>query len=396
MNARILHGLRVVEWGGGVAAAYSGRLLAALGADVVKVEPPEGDPLRHRGPYPPGHESPDTAGLHLYLNAGKLSVVLDAASPSAHEQMAQLVGTADVFVTDRARAEWRAVGVEPESMRSHWPALVHVSLSTFGHGDASADAPGDSLDACAASGVAWVIGEPGRAPLAVPYEYADYQAGAQGAAAALAALLRVRRGGTGQWIDIASVDVLSAAVGSNAMLYLYESLQRYDRAGRRAFASGGLYPYVLLQCRDGSVCLVGRARQEWQRFVEAMGSPEWTRDPRFQDLRVVGRDYPQEADALIAPWLMRHTRAELLELAREYGFPIGPVYGMNEVTQFAQFEHRHFFPEHPHAALGSVRLPSVPWQIQGQEQALPQAAPLLGQHTHEILPPQQEAADATA
>ena len=75
MNARILHGLRVVEWGGGVAAAYSGRLLAALGADVVKVEPPEGDPLRHRGPYPPGHESPDTAGLHLYLNAGKLSVV---------------------------------------------------------------------------------------------------------------------------------------------------------------------------------------------------------------------------------------------------------------------------------------------------------------------------------
>lgn len=380
-----LDGWRVVEWGGLIAAPYCAHLLQSLGARVDKIEPPGGDPARAHGPFPDDVPDAECSGLYVYLNSGKRSVVLDVECADDAAALQAMVARADVLVTDQPLALRRRLGLDPASLRERFPRLIAVNLSVFGDEGPYAEAPAQAIDAYALSGTAWVIGEPGREPLIVPLLQADYQAGAHGAAAVLMAALAARRTGErGERIDIASADIFAAAAGTNGLIYLYHGLQKWARAGRRAFASGGPYPYVILPCKDGAICLIGRARQEWARLVKAMGEPEWTRDPRYQDLQAMGRDYPEEVDALIQPWLARYTRAELLAMAEQYGFPAGPLRGAGEVLASPQFEHRRYFRDIPHPRGTPIRVPGVPWKLRGGE-APPEPAPALGEHTRQVL-----------
>jgi hypothetical protein len=386
-----LQGLRVVEWGEMISSAYCGLQLAEFGARVDKVEPPGGDALRRYGPFPADEADPECSGLFIHLNSAKRSFVTDPQTPAGREVLQALIARADVFVTNYPLALCTRLGLDAASLRARFPRLLYASLSVFGNSGPLADAPAQTLDAYAVSGCAWVIGEQQREPLIVPLLQADYQAGAHAAAAILMALLARRRNPDaqaaqeGETIAVASADVLAAAVGTNAQIYLFHGTQRWERAGRRAFGSGGPYPYTILPCKDGTVCLIGRARQEWARLVDAMGTPEWTQLPRYQDLQAMGRDYPDEVDALVMPWLARHTRAELLKLAESFGFPLAPLRTMSEVAASPQFAHRGFFRDIPHFALRHVRVPGVPWQFSGHADPTPSPAPTLGEHTVSIL-----------
>jgi crotonobetainyl-CoA:carnitine CoA-transferase CaiB-like acyl-CoA transferase len=188
------------------------------------------------------------------------------------------------------------------------------------------------LHACALAGVSWVIGEPNREPLSLPFLLADYQAGVHAAAAAVAGLLGVQRGSGGQEAEITTTDVLAWYTGTNAMVYEPYGLE-WARAGRRASGSGGPYPYGLFRCRDGFVCLIARSRQDWDRLVDALGRPEWASLPRYQDQVAMGRDYPDEVDALLAPILEEMSKDELWNLSQRYGFPMAPVATMREVLE---------------------------------------------------------------
>ena len=385
-----LEHIRVVECGDLISAAYCTKLLHEFGARIDKIEPPAGDAARAYGPFPGDIADAENSGLFIYLNSGKRSVVADLHSTEGSSTLHALLSRADVFVTNQPLALRRQLGLDTPALRKRHPKLICVSISVFGDSGPNAEAPAQTIDAYAVSGTAWVIGDPARHPLIVPLLQADYQAGAHAAAATTLALIARRRmapdaATQGEAIDIASADVLAAAAGTNAQIYLFYGLQRWQRAGRRAFASGGPYPYVILPCKDGAVCLIGRARQEWTRLVQAMGEPAWTREPRFQDLQAMGRDYPDEVDALVMPWLAGLTRAELLKLAEAYGFPLAPLRTMSEVVASPQFAHRQFFRDVPHARLGSVRVPGVPWQIVGRAAPQPEAAPVLGQHTAATL-----------
>ena len=384
-----LDNIRVVEWGELIAAAYCAKLLQEFGARVDKVEPPAGDSARAYGPFPGDLPDPESSGIFVYLNSGKRSLVADPATPAGMEAMHALLARADIFVSNQPLALRRRLGLDAPALRARYPGLIVASLSVFGDSGPNADVPAKAIDAYAASGTAWVIGEPGREPLIIPLLQADYQAGAHGAAAVVMALIARRRdpsgpaGRVGESIDIASADIFAAAAGANSGIYLHYGLQKWARAGRRAFASGGPYPYVILPCKDGAVCLIGRARKEWASLLQAMGNPEWASDPRYQNLHAMGSDYPDEVDALITPWLMQRTRAELLALAEKHGFPLGPLRGMREVVASPQFAHRRFFRRIPHARHGVIAVPGVPWQTAGQADAAP--APRLGEHTRQIL-----------
>jgi len=386
-----LGNIRVVEWGALIAAAYCCKLLGEFGATIDKIEPPGGDALRACGPFPGDVPDPESSGMFVYLNSGKRSVVADVSQAGGRATLDALLARADVLVTNQPLALRRRLGLDAPSLRARFPDLVCVSLSVYGDNGPNAGVPAEAIDAYAASGTAWVIGEPGKAPLIVPLQQADYQAGAHAAAATLMALIGRRRGAPGragsmgEAIDISSADIFASAAGANSMIYLYYGLQKWSRAGRRAFASGGPYPYVILPCKDGAVCLIGRARHEWARLVQAMGVPAWTNEPRYQDLHAMGRDYPDEVDALITPWLMQHTRAELMELSEHHGFPVGPLRQMHEVVESPQFAHRGFFRSVPHPRHGSIKVPGVPWQFSGEPQASPMAAPLLGEHTGTVM-----------
>lgn len=378
-----LKNIRVVEWGEFVSAPYCARLLADLGAEVVKVEPPEGDLARGYGPFPGGTPDPEASGLFIALNAGKQSVVLDAEREDQRAKLRDMALSADIFVTNVPLAERRRLELDPARLAERAPRLITVGLSVFGETGPAAEAPQTALDAYAVGGVAHAVGTPGRAPLIIPFHQADFQAGAHGAAGATLALIARRRTGRGQNVDVASADILAMAAGTNAMIYIHYGL-KWARAGSRASGSGGPYPYAILPCKDGLVCLIGRARQEWVRLVEAMGNPEWAGLPRYQDLQAMGRDYPDEVDDLITPWLMCHTRADLLALAARYNFPVGPLRTMDEVVATSQFAHRNFFRDIPNAAAGSVTAPGVPWSFGGKPD-IPRPAPRLGQHSQAIF-----------
>lgn len=386
-----LAGVRVLEWGELVSAPYCTKLLRELGAAVDKIEPPAGDPMRCYGPFRGGRADPEGSGLFLYLNSGKRSIQLDVATARGRDSLHALLARSDVLVTNQPLRLRQALGLDAAGLRSRHPGLVTAALTVFGDSGAHAGVPAESIDAQAASGTAWVLGDPSREPLVVPLLQADYQAGAHAAAAIVMALLArraaLRRGDArGETIDIASADVLAAATGTNSLVYLFHGLQRWARSGRRAYASGGPYPYTILPCRDGAVCLIGRARVEWERLVEAMGRPAWTREARYQDLHAMGRHYPDEVDALLAPWLQGHTRAQLLELAEKHGFPLAPLRTMDEVLASEQLLHRRFLRTIDTGAAGPVSVPGVPWRTAGQPApALPGPAPRLGEHTGEAL-----------
>ncbi|WP_309612293.1 CoA transferase, partial [Sphingomonas sp.] len=315
--------LRVVEISSGIAGAYCGWLLQQMGAEVVRI-----------GTLPTATDGSDQIALALaYYAADK-----QATSP---EGTADAVASADLLITDDAASFKALIGRTIAEVAAGQPDTVFGVTSVFGLTGPLAGVPAAAIDAQAEAGVAWALGEPGRPPLAIPPGVLECQAGAHLAAACLMARLSGPAPDGGRIVDIALTDVLAHYVGVNCRFYIHHGMS-WRRAGRRAADSGGAYPFVILPCADGAVCLSGRTRAEWQRFVEAMGSPTWSQEPRYQKLRAMGQQYPEEVDALIAPWLAERTKAEIEEIADRYRLTIAPLRNLADVLATPQLAERGF------------------------------------------------------
>jgi crotonobetainyl-CoA:carnitine CoA-transferase CaiB-like acyl-CoA transferase len=357
----LLTDVRVFEVGEVVAAPYAGRLLRDLGAHVLKLETIAGDPLRSRPPYVASGPGPATGALFTYLNSGKESIALDPRTDAADDSIRLLVAEADLVIIGDSRREIERWSLDICALRRVNPQLVVVRIDTVGESSLFGDVELCDLHACALAGVSWVIGEPDREPLSLPFLLADYEAGVHAASAAVAALLGVRRGLPGQDVEIAATDVLAWYTGTNAMVYEPYGLP-WARAGRRASGSGGPYPYGIFGCRDGYVCLIARSRDDWDRLVDGLGRPVWAESPRYQDQLAMGRDYPGEVDALLAPILEGLSKDELWELSQRHGFPMAPVATMRDVLA-----HPHFIGRSNFDAVGAstppAHLPASPFRV---------------------------------
>ena len=323
--------VRVIEWAGagsGIAAAYAGWLLARMGATVTRLGTSANDAA-----------GSDTGPLHLAreaLTAGKIK----QPPPRGTTDLDALLADCDILLCD-APASLEAMAGSLPSMRARIPRLVQGMATTFGLGGPYAGFAGTALDAQALSGVAWSLGAPNREPLTLPAGILEHQAGAMLAAGCLLALQVRDEHGTGRLVDISLAEVLASYVAGNCRFYIHHGLQ-WHRSGQRASGSGGAYPYVILPCKDGEVCICGRTRDEWNRLIQAMGSPAWASEPRYQDLRAMGKQYPEEVDALVQPWLSRHTKAELEAIAIQHNLIVSPIRQLDEVIQTPQFFERGF------------------------------------------------------
>lgn len=343
-------GVRVVEYANsGIAAAYTCWLLARMGAQVTRlVSPPGAEP-----------KADPASPVQLALEAladGKTST----ACPTNAEELDALLTNCDILVCDTPQA-LEALSGSRASLCARLPQLVIGIASSFGLDGLYAHCPGTALDAQALSGVAWALGEAQREPLTLPVGMAEHQGGAMLASGCLLALAVRDEHGSGRIVDIALADVLASYVAGNCRLYIHHGLQ-WHRSGRRASGSGGAYPYVILPCKDGEVCICGRTREEWQRFVQAMGSPEWAAQARYQDLRAMGKQYPEEVDQLVIPLLARYTMAELEAIALQHNLIVSPIRGFAEVLQTPHFTQRGFLQE-GRAAGQPVKLPGLPFQV---------------------------------
>ena len=365
-------GVRVVEYAGsgsGIAAAYAGWLLARMGAQVTRLALPATGGIAQHSP------------LQLALDVladGKTTVT--STAPAAG--LPALLESCDILLCDVADSldAMRFLTVPIKSLNQQYAKLIVGIASTFGIDGPYAGQPGTALDAQALSAVAWSLGEPGRAPLSLPPGITEHQGGAMLAAGCLLALsVRDEPGATagqGQVVDISLADVLASYVAGNCRLYIHHGLQ-WHRSGRRASGSGGAYPYVILPCKDGEVCICGRTREEWMRLVQVMGNPEWASQPRYQDLRAMGKQYPEEVDQLLLPWLALHTKTELEAIALKNNLIVSPIRDFSEVLQTRHFTQRGFFAA-GQAGGQPVTVPGLPFGVtESRAEASPNIAASL-------------------
>lgn len=396
--AQPLDGVHVVEIGGWVSAAFAGKILADLGAEVVTVEPPGGSALRRYGPFPGGQPDPDTSGLHLYLGTNKMSATLDLEHNEARSRLRRLTAGADIVIHDTPRAEAERLGITYEALRAGNEDLIALELSPFGQAGPYAGYKGFEINAAALGGVIMQLGLPGHPPLNPPLFIGHYQAGLTGALAAMVALTSRDRVGVGQRIDLAEADSWATFHTGNGVVQWLFGDRRTMRHGRRV--AGGPYPNTILACKDGEIRLQAMTKREWRRIIDMMGSPAWADDPRFQDRLKMNEMYADELDGLIAAWLSTQTKDELFQKFYDFGVPFTPVNTAADFLDHPHLKARRFFVEVEHREAGSLRQPGPPYKFTKTPCRIRRPAPLLGEHDGNAFDMASKAsakhADATA
>jgi crotonobetainyl-CoA:carnitine CoA-transferase CaiB-like acyl-CoA transferase len=344
-----LDGLRVVEVNdNSIAASYAGYLLASLGAQVIKIADPADEVSR------------DVAyGL---LDADKTIVEPAADRAAAIEELLNLAVGADAVITASVSSANSLTVQFAREVVQRRPATRLFSLVARA-GDELA-APNCLISASA--GMTWGIGDQSRDPLTVPAELAEYQSGIH---MACCVVVDVGLVADAAQLGFAHHQIADLDIARHNVLENYSIMSTYgipwEREGRRAAGSAGGYPYGIFPCKDGMVAVIARTHDEWGRLLDAMGRPEWARDPRFADMRVIAQLHADEADVHLIDWLRDLTRAEAAQIGREHGVPMGPVNTPIELLQDEHLGARNFFYRHTLADGRSIELPGMPFTVRG-------------------------------
>lgn len=370
----ILDGVRVLDLSTDVAGAYGTKLLAAWGADVIKVEPPGGDPTRRL--LPRVNEGVEGGLLFAYLNTGKRSIVLDPASPSDVSSLDDLVASSHLVVESATPGFWAEHGLDFRDARIRRPSLVVCSVTPFGQDGPRAHWRADALTAFAAGGQMTLCGDDGAPPLHVAGHQAHYQAGLHVFAACTTALFGAERSGVGDHLDISIQEVQAACLegfGPTAMVRGSDS----SRSGNQLRAIWGIYP-----CADGFVGVAAMARQT-PAVYNCIGHPELIGDPAFANL-LANPEMNAVVEMFIGEWAAERTAAEIFELARIHRAPFSLIATPRDLLDLASLNEQGFWQELDHPALGRLQYPGMAFAIDGDHARL-RRAPLLGEHTAEVL-----------
>ena len=382
MTYGLLTGLRVLELGEFVSAPYCGKLLADMGADVLKVErAPSGDWARDYGPFPNDLPNRERSGLFLYLNANKRGLTLNLDTPTGREIMAGLVSKSDALVHNLHPTEMDRTGLEYNVLRQHNDGLVMASITPFGLSGPYRNWKAYDINLAAGGGICEGLGSPDREPLTFGTPEVGYFAGAAAASSIVMSLLTIEDIGKGQHIDIAEIESMAGLYnGPEALMAVYQ-WRVTRRTGHHALDFP--YPNCILRCKDGYIFVGSPEGRQWRRLLELMGIPEWSKEPRFRNRTVMNNEYADEVDKYVEEWLRQHTKAELLEMALEHRIPLAPVRGFDEVRHDPSLA--ALFAEIERADTGPVALPGPPYALAGADARHPRPAPTLGQHNFEVL-----------
>lgn len=371
-----LQDLRVVEIGCDIACAYATKLLADLGADVVKIEPPTGDPLRAWGPFPAGRPDPEASGLFRYLNANKRGVVLDLDGPDAVGRVRALFAGADLIVESDQPGRLEARGLGLERLARWNPMVSVVRISPFGQGGPYRDLPATDLVVQAAGGWVSPHGSPGSAPVRVGGRLPEYLCASFAATAALTAVRAARELGDVVWVDVSMMECL---VGTLPYPMLWaDTLKRVGMAlpeKRRTPLPG------VLRCKDGWVGVNVLTGQQWSDTCAMFEAPAFVGE---QHAIHSGRPVADEFFDAIQPWLDAHTVDEIVALGQAFRIPTVRIGRGDTLESFDQFRERPFFVKEP--GEGWMR-PGFPYRLSRTPAALRTPAPRLGEHTTELDAP---------
>lgn len=371
-----LSGIKVIELARILAGPWAGQTLADLGADVIKVESPEGDDTRRWGPPFIDHEGEATAAYFFAANRGKRGVVCDFSTPEGAAQVIQLIRDADVVIENFKLGGLAKYGLDYASLAAINPRLIYCSITGFGQTGPYAPRAGYDFIIQGMSGLMSVTGEAGGAPQKVGVAVTDVFTGVYAATAILAALIQRGQTGRGQHIDMSLLDVATSVMANQAMNYLATG----TAPAMMGNAHPNLAPYAVFECADGWIILATGNDGQYRKLCDILGLAGRGDDPRFATnaARVHNRD---EMTAFITSATKTWAKADLLAACEGAGVPAGPINNLAEVFADPQVQARgmEIAPE-------GVKGVRSPMQFSDAQLALHRTAPKLGQHQALLAP----------
>jgi CoA:oxalate CoA-transferase len=384
METTPLDDLRVLECGSGVAAGYAAKLLADLGASVLKVEPPAGDPLRREGPFPGDIPHPEKSGLFLYLNLNKRGATLDLTTSAGRPILDRLLAEADVLVYGYSPAEAQTLGLDWDTLNASHPKLVVAAISPFGQTGPWRDYAGDELIGFHATGFGFEFPNfpedpESQRPMKGGGHASQFMAGVATALGTMQALLSRRITGAGQLVDVSVQEALLAV--------MYERLQRSNAGrvfSRRKADNQSAALLGVLPCADGYIATSPREDHQWASVLNMLGNPEWASDERFATRQSREKNWDAIAERL-GVWTSQRTKDEVYRAFQKNRIPTFPVNTAADLVDNPQLAFRQFFAQIDHPIAGPLRYPTVPHRSDAMPWQARRPAPTLGQHNEEVF-----------
>jgi crotonobetainyl-CoA:carnitine CoA-transferase CaiB-like acyl-CoA transferase len=372
-----LQGIRVIDISSSYAAPVATMYLADMGAEVIKVEPPErGDDSRAWGPpFIEGH-----AAWYLAANRNKRSACIDLSTEQGRDVLMRLLEDADVFVENLNPAKLAGLGLDPATLTARFPRLVYCAVSGFGLTGPASSAPGYDLIAQARSGLMSVTGPAGGVPQRVSTALSDIAAGTLAAFAIASALVRQQLTGRGDVVDVALLEADIAFMAPRIASFLAGDPEPRPSGG----ADSVLAVYQAFDTADRAiVAAVGNDRM-WQRFCEALGLPELAGNEAYAT-NERRREHRRELVPVIERRLLERSAAEWLAVLATAGVPCAPIQFLSEVVEDEQVQARGVIAETEHPEAGTVRTVGAPWRLWSTVGREDRPAPLLGADTRSVL-----------
>ncbi|MBO0702429.1 MAG: CoA transferase [Candidatus Dormibacteraeota bacterium] len=373
-----MEGVRVLDLTHALAGPYCTLVLADLGADVIKLEPPEGDQARHWGPPFFGEGERTESSYFLSVNRNKRSVVLDLKSEAGRRAATILALASDVVVENFRPGTAARFGLGAEQLRAAKPELVYASISGYGQ-DWPSLAGYDQI-AQGTSGLMSLTGAPGSGPQKVGVPIGDVGAGMFAAHAVLAALLGRQREGGGRTIDVALNDSLLALLTYQAGRYFATGVAPGQGGNQHATIA----PYGTFATQDGHLNIAVGSDAQFARFCDAVEAPELLRDPRFRTNRE-RQAHREELTHEVEGRLRSATTQTWRERLERAGVPAGPIHDLAGAFSDPVAVARGVETTVDHPIAGPVRQVSAPWRYDGRPFTVCRRPPLLGEHTTEVL-----------
>lgn len=379
-NPKALGGIRVLEWSQFVAGPYCAKLLADLGAEVVKVENPVlGDKARLSAPFVQDNSHPEHSLLFLYLNTNKLGITLDIESSSEREKMLELVKWADILIEDNPPPLLKKLKFTYEDLRKINQRLVMTSITPFGQTGPYSNYKAYPINTYHGGG----LGDLGPRIDGVQLQlkpgglFSEYACGLIGAVGTTAALYYQQATGLGQRVDISKQEAILSLARVQAGRYANEGfIQSRLNAPK---GTGGIF-----QCKDGYVTATAGQPHQWKALIELISDSDIKGYEKYLDEDFREQNW-QEITQHIYDWMMNHTKEEIYHQGQALGVPVTPVMTAQDIVNSPQSKARQFFIEAIHPEAGRLIYPGAPYHFSVTPSAIERPAPLLGQHTQEVF-----------
>jgi len=374
---RALEGIRVLDLGSYIAAPYCCMLLADHGAEVIRVEPPNGKVDREVGPFSPDGQ-PITFGLTIQRN--KKNITLNLKSEAGRRLLGDLVKEVDILVHNFPKGSEEAEVLDYDRLSGINPALIVVAISGFGQNGPYAERPCFDAIAQAMSGSMSFTGYPGTPPLRAALPYVDFNTAARAALGAMMAFHERNTSGQGQLVDVALFDVAFSITGTVGCAAEYQLLGEV----RKPVGNGGFYAYCCSgRANDGYVMINVIGNSMWRRMCRVMGREDLIEDPRFKDNLSRYRNYVA-IDVILGDWIKDKTVAEAMEILDNAGIPCGPVNDVPASLNVPQIEAREMLVELDYPGAGKVPVPGVTIKLSRTPGKVAKRASFLGEDNEDV------------